>query len=36
MAKKWLTLTPDSYYLRPTRRGHRNEILFTFLGNPNN
>ncbi len=32
MARSWFTTNPDKYFLRLTRKGHRNEVLFTILG----
>lgn len=33
MAKIWWTTEPSKYYGKNTRKGGRNAILFTLLGN---
>ena len=32
MARSWFTTRPDNYFLRLTRKGHRNEVAFTLIG----
>jgi len=32
MAREFFTTLPEQYFMKMTRRGGRNEILFTLLG----
>eukprot|EP00330_Aristerostoma_sp_ATCC50986_P004962 CAMPEP_0114589702 /NCGR_PEP_ID=MMETSP0125-20121206/12098_1 /TAXON_ID=485358 ORGANISM="Aristerostoma sp., Strain ATCC 50986" /NCGR_SAMPLE_ID=MMETSP0125 /ASSEMBLY_ACC=CAM_ASM_000245 /LENGTH=70 /DNA_ID=CAMNT_0001786749 /DNA_START=43 /DNA_END=255 /DNA_ORIENTATION=+ len=32
MARQWFTAVPDHYFMKMNRRGHRNEVFFTFVG----
>ena len=31
MARSWFTTLPDKYFMKLNRRGHRNEVLATFI-----